>query len=277
MHEPDAITATLTEAASTRRQAGPRPLRHRLLVAEPPAPARPRHAHHRPVLRGRARPLPRGHHHRRRTSSGWPRPSAWSRWPRASRRTSRSSGCVTSAATWLRATCSATPSRPTSSPSCWGGPPVPGVAATQPARRRPGRPRGRARPLRRGVSLSRMRAWSVHDLGEPAEVLSLEEVPDLVADGRGVLLTVSTCALNFADSLLCQGTYQDKPRGPSRPASRCAPGSPIQGRPGSTRGSGCWPSRPSPTAAWPRWRRPNPPTSIPFPTRSTTSPPPPSG
>ncbi len=62
-----------------------------------------------------------------------------------------------------------------------------------------------------------MRAWQVHDLGEPAEVLSLEEVPDLVADGRGVLLTVSTCALNFADSLLCQGTYQDKPPRPFTP------------------------------------------------------------
>jgi NADPH2:quinone reductase len=62
-----------------------------------------------------------------------------------------------------------------------------------------------------------MQAWLVSELGEPADVLQLGEVAPPVADGRAAVLTVATCALNFADSLLCLGTYQEKPPRPFTP------------------------------------------------------------
>jgi NADPH:quinone reductase len=62
-----------------------------------------------------------------------------------------------------------------------------------------------------------MRAWRVHELGAPADALHLVDAQPPKADGRGVLVSVSTCALNFADSLLCQGSYQEKPPLPFTP------------------------------------------------------------
>jgi NADPH:quinone reductase len=62
-----------------------------------------------------------------------------------------------------------------------------------------------------------MRAWQVHALGEPRDVLRLEDVPDPVA-GPGLLrLQVDAVALNFPDVLLCRGQYQEKPPLPFTP------------------------------------------------------------
>ena len=62
-----------------------------------------------------------------------------------------------------------------------------------------------------------MRAWQVHELGEPQDVLRLEEVPEPVA-GPGLLrLRVDAVALNFPDVLLCRGTYQERPELPFTP------------------------------------------------------------
>jgi NADPH:quinone reductase len=62
-----------------------------------------------------------------------------------------------------------------------------------------------------------MRAWQVHELGEPRDVLRLEDVPDPVA-GPGLLrLQVDAVALNFPDVLLCRGQYQEKPPLPFTP------------------------------------------------------------
>jgi NADPH2:quinone reductase len=63
-----------------------------------------------------------------------------------------------------------------------------------------------------------MRAWRVHEHGVPAEVLRLDEGLDPPAPGPGqVRVAVEACALNFADSLLCEGTYQEHPPLPFSP------------------------------------------------------------
>ena len=50
-----------------------------------------------------------------------------------------------------------------------------------------------------------MRAWQVHELGDPQEVLKLEEVEE-PEPGRGeVVVEVEAAALNFFDILLCKG------------------------------------------------------------------------
>src|SRR5215210_6052815 len=50
-----------------------------------------------------------------------------------------------------------------------------------------------------------MRAWQVHELGDPQEVLKLEEV--------------EAAALNFFDILLCKGEYQERPDLPFTPGA----------------------------------------------------------
>ena len=55
-----------------------------------------------------------------------------------------------------------------------------------------------------------MRAWRVHSLGDPAEVMSLDEV-DMPTPGEGqVLVRVRAAALNFPDILMAQGRYQER-------------------------------------------------------------------
>ncbi len=53
-----------------------------------------------------------------------------------------------------------------------------------------------------------MRAWQIHDLTAPPVLRDL----DLPVPGPGeVLIRVAACGLNFADLLMAQGRYQDKP------------------------------------------------------------------
>lgn len=62
-----------------------------------------------------------------------------------------------------------------------------------------------------------MKAWQVHELGEPQDVLRLDDVPE-PAGGPGTLrLRVDAVALNFPDVLLCRGLYQEKPPLPFTP------------------------------------------------------------
>src|SRR4051795_11303437 len=62
-----------------------------------------------------------------------------------------------------------------------------------------------------------MRAWRVHELGDPSEVLRLDEV-DQPAPGAGqVLVKVRAAALNFPDVLMAMGTYQERPPLPYTP------------------------------------------------------------
>jgi NADPH2:quinone reductase len=56
-----------------------------------------------------------------------------------------------------------------------------------------------------------MRAWRVHELGDPSQVLQLDEV-DRPTPGEGqVLVKVRAAALNFPDVLMAAGLYQEKP------------------------------------------------------------------
>jgi NADPH:quinone reductase len=67
-----------------------------------------------------------------------------------------------------------------------------------------------------------MWGWQVHELGDPADVLTWGEMPD-PEPGRGqVLVRVHAVACNFPDILLCQGRYQDKPAPPFTPGMEIA-------------------------------------------------------
>ncbi|MGY2067008.1 NADPH:quinone oxidoreductase family protein [Blastococcus sp. SYSU DS0619] len=62
-----------------------------------------------------------------------------------------------------------------------------------------------------------MRAWRVHELGDPSQVMSFDEV-DQPTPGEGqVLVKVRAAALNFPDVLMAMGTYQEKPPLPYTP------------------------------------------------------------
>lgn len=62
-----------------------------------------------------------------------------------------------------------------------------------------------------------MPAWRVTELGEPKDVLALEQV-DVPDPGPGqVLVRVLAAALNFPDVLMCRGMYQVKPELPFTP------------------------------------------------------------
>jgi NADPH2:quinone reductase len=62
-----------------------------------------------------------------------------------------------------------------------------------------------------------MRAWRVHELGDPSKVMSLDEV-DQPTPGEGqVLVKVRAAALNFPDVLMAMGMYQEKPPLPYTP------------------------------------------------------------
>ncbi|WP_222266794.1 NADPH:quinone oxidoreductase family protein [Modestobacter marinus] len=62
-----------------------------------------------------------------------------------------------------------------------------------------------------------MRAWRVHSLGDPAEVMSLDDV-DRPEPGPGQLLVrVRAAGLNFPDVLMTRGQYQERPPLPFTP------------------------------------------------------------
>lgn len=67
-----------------------------------------------------------------------------------------------------------------------------------------------------------MRAWRVHELGEPLAVMRLEDVPDPVPAAGQVVVRVDAASLNFPDVLLCRGEYQVKPPLPFTPGAEVA-------------------------------------------------------
>ncbi len=62
-----------------------------------------------------------------------------------------------------------------------------------------------------------MKAWQVHELGDPREVLLLEDVPELRAGAGQLRVRVRAAAANFPDALLCRGLYQVRPPLPFTP------------------------------------------------------------
>ncbi|MDH4146889.1 MAG: NADPH:quinone oxidoreductase family protein [Acidimicrobiia bacterium] len=66
-----------------------------------------------------------------------------------------------------------------------------------------------------------MRAWRVNELGHPSVSLTLEEVAS-PRPGRGeARVRVEATNVNFADILVCQGIYQDRPGVPLTPGTEC--------------------------------------------------------
>ncbi|MGW0036949.1 NADPH:quinone oxidoreductase family protein [Gordonia sp. NPDC003376] len=62
-----------------------------------------------------------------------------------------------------------------------------------------------------------MKAWRVHELGQPREALRYEEVADPTPGDNQVLVKVLAAPANFPDVLLCRGEYQVKPPLPFTP------------------------------------------------------------
>jgi NADPH2:quinone reductase len=67
-----------------------------------------------------------------------------------------------------------------------------------------------------------MWGWQVHELGDPADALVWEEIPDPEPGPGQVLVRVHAVACNFPDILLCQGRYQEKPEPPFTPGMEIA-------------------------------------------------------
>ncbi|HYO17224.1 MAG TPA: NADPH:quinone oxidoreductase family protein [Dermatophilaceae bacterium] len=62
-----------------------------------------------------------------------------------------------------------------------------------------------------------MKAWRVSELGEPRDVMNLEEVPVPTPEAGQMLVRVLGAAANFADALICRGLYQVRPPLPFTP------------------------------------------------------------
>ena len=62
-----------------------------------------------------------------------------------------------------------------------------------------------------------MKALRVHNLGEPKDVLKLEEVPVPEPAPGQIVVRVLATAVNFPDALMCRGLYQEKPPLPFTP------------------------------------------------------------
>jgi NADPH2:quinone reductase len=62
-----------------------------------------------------------------------------------------------------------------------------------------------------------MRAWRVHELGDPADVMTFDEVETPTPGEGQVLVKVRAAALNFPDILMAQGKYQERPPLPFTP------------------------------------------------------------
>lgn len=67
-----------------------------------------------------------------------------------------------------------------------------------------------------------MRGWWVHEHGAPATALVLGDGPEPEPGPGEVVIAVGACALNFADDLLCRGTYQERPALPFVPGLEVA-------------------------------------------------------
>ena len=62
-----------------------------------------------------------------------------------------------------------------------------------------------------------MKAWRVSELGEPGQVMHLEDVPVPQLQPGQLLVRVLGAAANFPDVLMCRGLYQVKPALPFTP------------------------------------------------------------
>lgn len=92
-----------------------------------------------------------------------------------------------------------------------------------------------------------MKAWRVHRLGEPVEVLAADDVPRPEPGPGQLLVAVAACGVNFPDLLLCSGRYQERPPLPFTPGLELA-GAVVAAGPGATKQPG---ERVVGTPVWP--------------------------
>lgn len=97
--------------------------------------------------------------------------------------------------------------------------PAEGVAAGNHARRRQLHWSSQSRTLRDSRIVKALR---VNELGEPEQVMVLEDRPEPVVRPGDVRIRVHAAALNFPDVLLCRGEYQVKPPVPFTPGAEVA-------------------------------------------------------
>ena len=68
-----------------------------------------------------------------------------------------------------------------------------------------------------------MRAWQVKELGNPIDVLELNEIPDPPDLQAGeVQVSIQSVGISFPDVLQCRGEYQIKPSLPWIPGGESA-------------------------------------------------------
>lgn len=67
-----------------------------------------------------------------------------------------------------------------------------------------------------------MKAWRIHEKGHPSTALKLEETPLPTPRAGEARIRVQAGTVNFADILLCQGIYQDRPPVPFTPGLETA-------------------------------------------------------
>ena len=68
-----------------------------------------------------------------------------------------------------------------------------------------------------------MHAWRITEHGAPLNVLRFDaDAPAPAPQAGQVAVDVAACGLNFADSLLCRGTYQERPPLPFTPGMEVA-------------------------------------------------------
>lgn len=67
-----------------------------------------------------------------------------------------------------------------------------------------------------------MRAWRVHELGDPGRVMHLEHVETPEPGPGQVVIAVEAAGLNFADNLVISGQYQERPPLPYTPGLEAA-------------------------------------------------------
>ena len=67
-----------------------------------------------------------------------------------------------------------------------------------------------------------MRAWTMNEMGNPEDVLTLNEVPDPEPAAGEVLVSVDSVGLKFPDILQIQGKYQVRPSMPFIPGGEIA-------------------------------------------------------
>lgn len=68
-----------------------------------------------------------------------------------------------------------------------------------------------------------MRAWQLHELGDPIDKLAIHDIPDPDAPGPGaVKVAIESVGIAFPDVLQCRGEYQVKTRFPHTPGGESA-------------------------------------------------------